>query len=79
MVQTCFSIMRRAYDGVYLLVVMILTTGLRLKIANEVHLGYTVAELRHHQQKGFTGNKDNQLRLMPISTDSYLTVDCMSY
>lgn len=79
MVQTCFRIMRRAYDGVYLLVVMILTTGLRPKIANDVHLGRTVAELRRHQQQGFHGEHTvNQHGWMPITADSYLTVDRMS-
>lgn len=56
-----------------------LTTGLRLKIANDVHLGRTVAELRRRQRQGFTGEHPvNQHGCMPITADSYLTVDCMS-
>lgn len=74
--QLIHYMMRRAYDGIYLLVVMTLTTGVRLVMANDMSLTY---RLQHHQRGVSWGNEKSikmdkcQLLLIHISP-----LSCMS-
>lgn len=73
-----FDMMRRAYDGVYLLVVMILTTGIRLEIANDISQTSSLS-CNIINKRVSRGAYVNQHGLMSIIADSYLTISLHVY